>query len=195
MDSDVERVAADAIRAISKATALFVELLATKALAQAALGKRKNFKYTDIESVAKRDRRIVDMGLPELFQKDAVFEETRTRLEEEKSGVGRKGVGRKGAAGAEAEAREQKKMRPLTDFFFNSGGGGGGGGAVEVVGVEGGGEDDDDDEVEVGEEVEEMEVVEEEDDEEEIEIGDDDDKEEEEEVLDDDGDGDGDGDV
>lgn len=182
MDPDVDRIAADATKALSKATALFVELLATKAINHATQLKRKNFKFSDIEAVAKRDRRMVDMGLPELFEKDKAFEEVRTKAAEE--GQPKRG-GRKAAGeGGDGEEQQKKKMRPLTDFF--KGGGAGGEGANEVERDE---EDEEGAEVEdegvveeieieeIAEEGEEAVVIEEEED--------DDDDDDDEDILDD----------
>lgn len=122
MDPEVDRMGADAVRAVAKATALFVQALAAKALATAAGQKRKNFKFSDIEMAAKRDRRLVDVGLPELFGKDAAFAEVRARAAEEEERKAR--GGKKGAAEAEGEGGgaeggppRKKQARPLTDFF------------------------------------------------------------------------------
>ena len=168
MDPDVDRMAADATRALSKATALFVELLATKALNHATHLKRKNFKFSDIEAVGKKDRRMVDMGLPEMFEKDKAFEEVRNRVAQE--GQSRK-IGKKaGAEGADGEEQQQKKMRPLTDFFKA----GGSGSAAAVV-------EDADEEEDAAAEI--IEIDNEEEEEENIL------EQEEEEELEDDGDG------
>lgn len=125
MDPDVDRMAGDAVKVLSKATALFVELLATKALTQATALKRKNFKFSDIETVAKKDRRLVDMSLPEMFEKDAAFEEVRLKIAEEAQnklaggggGRGRKKAGAAAEDGEEGEKKKQKKEKPLTAFF------------------------------------------------------------------------------
>ena len=56
MDEEVARVSADAVRAVAKATELFVQQLAARALEHAQAGKRKNFKLPDLLHVAGRDR-------------------------------------------------------------------------------------------------------------------------------------------
>lgn len=56
VDDEVQRVSADAVRAIAKATELFVQQLAARALQHAQAGKRKNFKEPDVAHVAGRDR-------------------------------------------------------------------------------------------------------------------------------------------
>jgi histone H3/H4 len=126
MDPDVDRMAGDAVKVLSKATALFVELLATKSYTLATTLKRKNFKYSDIEAVAKKDRRLGDMGLAEMFEKDAAFEEVRTKIAEEaqnKLAGGSSGRGRKKAVTTEeggeggGEKKKQRKEKPLTAFF------------------------------------------------------------------------------
>ncbi|EFN59540.1 hypothetical protein CHLNCDRAFT_56806 [Chlorella variabilis] len=68
VDDEVQRVSADAVRAIAKATELFVQQLAARALQHAQAGKRKNFKEPDVAHVAGRDRRLVDMGLREVLE-------------------------------------------------------------------------------------------------------------------------------
>lgn len=56
VDDEVQRVSADAVRAIAKAAELFVQQLAVKALQHAQASKRKNFKAQDVAHVAGRDR-------------------------------------------------------------------------------------------------------------------------------------------
>jgi hypothetical protein len=114
MDPDVDRLSADGVRALAKATSLFLGLLAAKSLDHARGLKRKNFKFSDIEAVARRDRRMGDMGLAELLADDAAFAEVHERA----AGGGEDaaaapGVPRKATAQEEAA----KKTRPLTAFF------------------------------------------------------------------------------
>ncbi|KAL4431280.1 hypothetical protein ABPG75_006536 [Micractinium tetrahymenae] len=71
MDSDVKRLSAEAVRAIAKAAELFAGQLAVKAMEHAAKGKRKNFKASDVEQLASRDRRLIDMGLREILEEHA----------------------------------------------------------------------------------------------------------------------------
>lgn len=75
MDGDVGRVSADGLRAVAKATELFLQLFAAKAYAHAKAAKRKNIKFCDLAAVAGRDRRLVDMGLGDLLERDPVFAE------------------------------------------------------------------------------------------------------------------------
>lgn len=75
MDPDVQRISADGVRSIAKAGELFIQLLAGKAFHHAAQHKRKNLRFQDIEAVAGRDRRMLDMGLKEVLATDACFAE------------------------------------------------------------------------------------------------------------------------
>lgn len=83
MDPDVARMSADAVRALSLATTLFIEMLAENSLDNAKHMKRKNFKFSDIEDVSRLDRRLMDMGLLELLEHDSVFAELKDKAEEE----------------------------------------------------------------------------------------------------------------
>jgi histone H3/H4 len=56
VDDEVQRMSADAVRAIAKATELFVQQLAVRALQHAQAAKRKNFKAPDVAHLAGRDR-------------------------------------------------------------------------------------------------------------------------------------------
>ena len=58
VDGEVKRVSADAVRAIAKATELFVQQLAARALQHAQASKRKNFRAPDVAHLAGRDRRV-----------------------------------------------------------------------------------------------------------------------------------------
>ena len=110
VDGDVQRIGADAVRALAKATELFVELLALKAAEVARSGKRKNFKFQDIVAAAKRDRRLLDMGLPDVLEKDPVFAEVHGRAEDENQL--REANQRKAA-----DKEQQKGLQQITSFF------------------------------------------------------------------------------
>ena len=56
VDEEVQRVSADAVRAIAKATELFVQQLAVRALEQAQAHKKKNFRLPEVLHVVGRDR-------------------------------------------------------------------------------------------------------------------------------------------
>ena len=106
MDDEVKRISGDALKVITEATGLFLGNLASKSIATALANKKKNFKFEDIVSVAKRDPRLVDMGLVKAFEEQDPF----------KGWLGGSGVGgaggnvqRKRAAEGGAEAGEKKK--------------------------------------------------------------------------------------
>jgi len=122
MDSEVDRMTADAVRAMAKATSLFIGLLATKAYTHAAHLKRKNFKFSDIEAVASKDRRMGDMGLPQTLREDAVFQEVHGRADAENQNRTANKNKRDAIKTGEGDGEEVKeKIRPLTDFFATSG--------------------------------------------------------------------------
>lgn len=114
MDPEFQRISGDGNKAMAKAASLFLEWLAVKALAHATGNKRKNFKFADIEAVAKKDRRLIDMDLPTFFQEDAAFAEIHERLDEESQARQAK---RKPNADLTGEELARQKLRPLTDFF------------------------------------------------------------------------------
>ena len=60
------QVSAGAVRTVSKAAELFLGLVAEKALAAAAKGKRKTINFADVQKAAQ-DRRMVEMGLQDIF--------------------------------------------------------------------------------------------------------------------------------
>lgn len=73
-DEDVGRISGDALRVITEATGMFLGQLAGRAYLYASQEKkRKNFKLSDIDVVAKRDQRMIDMGLPDSFAQDETF--------------------------------------------------------------------------------------------------------------------------
>lgn len=126
LDPEVDRIASDAVKMLSAATSLFIELLASKSLAHAENNKRKNFKFSDVEAIAKKDRRLVDMGLGEMLAHDSIFEQVRSKEDGQDDGGG--GGKRKkkveeeegeeeGTEGAGKKKQRTKEMKPLTDFF------------------------------------------------------------------------------
>ena len=72
-DEEVKRVSGDAVRMIAEATGMFLGVLASKSLSHAVSQKRKNFKFSDIEHVSRKDRRMVDMGLHMSFENEEPF--------------------------------------------------------------------------------------------------------------------------
>ena len=72
-DEEVKRVSGDAVRMIAEATGMFLGVLASKSLSHAVSQKRKNFKFSDIEHVSRKDRRMVDMGLHVSFEHEEPF--------------------------------------------------------------------------------------------------------------------------
>lgn len=72
-DEEVKRVSGDAVRIVAEATGMFLGVLASKSLAHATSQKRKNFKFSDIEYVSRKDRRMMDMGLPLSFESEKAF--------------------------------------------------------------------------------------------------------------------------
>lgn len=72
-DEEVKRVSGDAVRMIAEATGMFLGVLASKSLSHAVSQKRKNFKFSDIEHVSRKDRRMVDMGLHVSFENEEPF--------------------------------------------------------------------------------------------------------------------------
>ncbi|KAI8103997.1 hypothetical protein M9435_006523 [Picochlorum sp. BPE23] len=93
-DEEVKRVSGDAVRVIAEATGMFIGLLATRSLEYAKAQKRKNFKFSDIESAARSDSRMKEIGLPISFEHEDVFVEMKKRRVDG-SGGGGGGGGRK----------------------------------------------------------------------------------------------------
>ncbi len=73
MDEDIKRVSGDALKVITEATGLFLGNLASKSLVLALGNNKKNFKFEDMVKVAKRDPRLVDMGLAKAFEEQEPF--------------------------------------------------------------------------------------------------------------------------
>lgn len=72
-DEEVKRISGDAVRVIAEATGLFLGDLASQAYSYAVSKKRKNFKFSDVEHVARKDRRMVDIGLHVSFENEEPF--------------------------------------------------------------------------------------------------------------------------
>lgn len=69
-DTDVKRISADALKVITEATGLFLGSLAARSMELAVSNRKKNFKLEDMVRVAKRDPRLVDMGLVKMFEEE-----------------------------------------------------------------------------------------------------------------------------
>jgi histone H3/H4 len=67
-DEDVKRVSGDALKLITEATGLFLGSLAAASMEVALSKKKKNFKLEDMIEAAKKDSRLVDMGLGSAFE-------------------------------------------------------------------------------------------------------------------------------
>ena len=78
IDEDVARISGDAVKGMSKAAELFLELLAAKASAQAKRHKRSTIKFCDMHQAIIGDKRLGEMGLKEMFLNDALFADART---------------------------------------------------------------------------------------------------------------------
>jgi DNA-directed RNA polymerase I subunit RPA43 len=114
IDPDVNRVSAEAIRATSKATELFLQLLATKCGKVAASQKRRTLRFNDVEAASKKDRRLIDMGLNDLLVNDNIFDEVRARIEEENQHrLANTYIKKKG----QVDDQNNKGMKSLTSFF------------------------------------------------------------------------------
>lgn len=106
-DEEVKRVSGDAVRVIAEATGMFIGLLASKSHEYAKGQKRKNFKFSDIESVARGDSRMREIGLSLSFEYEDVFVQMKQRRVE---GVGASGSG-------SAKKKKKKKGKTLHSFF------------------------------------------------------------------------------
>lgn len=73
MDDEVKRVSGDAVRMIAEATGMFLGVLASKSLSHALSKKRKNFKFSDIQHVCRKDKRMMEMGLHVSFENEEPF--------------------------------------------------------------------------------------------------------------------------
>ncbi|PRW58313.1 high mobility group [Chlorella sorokiniana] len=118
-DDEISRVSADALRAICKAAELFVGQLAVRALEHAQANKKKNFKAADIEHLAGRDRRLVDMGLKEVLEDAAAAAAGGGGSPaENKEGDGAAGGGdKKKSAKRQKQEEAAAGTRQITSFF------------------------------------------------------------------------------
>jgi histone H3/H4 len=74
-DTDVKRISGEALKVITEATGMFLGSLASGALDVAASNKKKNFKFEDIVALAKKDARLIDMGLLQIYQEQLPFKD------------------------------------------------------------------------------------------------------------------------
>jgi histone H3/H4 len=110
-DEEVKRISGDAVRVIAEATGLFLGDLASQAYSYAVSKNRKNFKFSDVEHVARKDRRMVDIGLHVSFKNEEPF------VSMKKSTV--RNRARKRAKGDTDESLQQETMGPkgIREFF------------------------------------------------------------------------------
>ena len=108
LDGDVARVSADAVKGMAKAAELFLELLATKAIAQTKHHKRSTIKFCDMQQAIMADKRFNEMGLKSMFLTDALFADARTD-DKENVAAPRKAC--------KVGADDTPRSRPITAFF------------------------------------------------------------------------------
>ena len=108
LDEEVARVSADAVKGMAKAAELFLELLATKAIAQAKHHKRSTIKFCDMQQAIMADKRFSEMGLKTMFLTDALFADARTD--------GKENVAAPRKA-CKVGADDTPGSRPITAFF------------------------------------------------------------------------------
>lgn len=77
LDEDVTRVSGDSVKAVAKLTELFLELFAAKAFTKAKQHKRATIKFCDTSQAVTSDKRLVEMGLKDMFAFDAAFDDAR----------------------------------------------------------------------------------------------------------------------
>jgi len=106
-DEEVGRISADGVRMIAESCGLFLGLLAAKSYKHAVTSKRKNFKFSDIEQVAKKDKRMCDMGLPTSFEVEEEFVLLRNKHNTESMPLQQK----------DAPNRSGTKTKTLDSFF------------------------------------------------------------------------------
>lgn len=106
-DEDVARVSGDCVKAMAKATEMFLELLASRGYAQAKQNKRSTIKFCDVSNAATADRRLVEMGLKNMFTLGTLFADARSDGKENATAARKPGK-----AIADSPA-----ARPITDFF------------------------------------------------------------------------------
>lgn len=106
-DEDVARVSGDCVKAMAKATEMFLELLATRGYAQAKRHKRSTIKFCDIHHASIADRRLVDMGLKDMFGLGGLFADARSDGKENLTAAKKTSKG----------GVDTPTARPITDFF------------------------------------------------------------------------------
>ena len=106
-DEDVARVSGDCVKSMAKATEMFLELLASRGYAQAKRHKRSTIKFCDIHLASIADKRLVDMGLKDMFELEALFADARSDGKENLTAAKKTSKG-----GADTPT-----ARPITDFF------------------------------------------------------------------------------
>lgn len=116
LDAEVSRMSADAVKAVAKATELFIQLLAAKSAAVAKTSKRRAPKFSDLERAVRSDRRFVDMELKKVFAED-MFAEARGEGSHAKENVEKKHAKASAKATAKADAEKAAGTRSITDFF------------------------------------------------------------------------------
>ena len=80
LDTEVKRVAHDAVVCTALATKAFLEELAQQAYLEASRNKRSTIRFNDVVQVAQQDARMADMGLKEVFQHESMFASARGEL-------------------------------------------------------------------------------------------------------------------
>lgn len=78
LDEDVVRVSGDCVKAMAKLTELFLELFAAKAHAKAKIHKSATIKFADATQAVTSDKRLIEMGLKDMFLFDPSFEDARS---------------------------------------------------------------------------------------------------------------------
>lgn len=106
-DEDVARVSGDCVKSMAKATEMFLELLASRGYAQAKRHKRSTIKFCDIHLASIADKRLVDMGLKDMFELEALFADARSDGKENLTA----------AKKTSKAATDTPAARPITDFF------------------------------------------------------------------------------
>ena len=105
-DEDVARVSGDCVKAVASLTELFLQLLASRAQAKAKQQKRSTIKFCDVQHAAMADKRMVEMGLKDMFAYEALFADARDGKENQPV--------HKAVANSKADI---PAGRPITDFF------------------------------------------------------------------------------
>ena len=107
IDEDVARISGDGVKGMAKVAELFLELLASKANTQAKLHKRSTIKFCDMHHAVIADKRLVQMGLKDMFLTGTLFADARD---------GKENVSAPKKA-CKVSASDTPGGRPITDFF------------------------------------------------------------------------------